>query len=118
MLPRLRLTALAVLIGLTAGVAAGCGASTAPTPATNSFVGCLPSPLAVNGGQIEGLSVEGAACQVGERVMTAVIAGLNAGKGSSGYPEPVYGWNCSSYDGNQTTCTRGHATLYAQYALS
>ena len=115
--PRLRFIVVALLLALTAAVAAGCGSTAAPTLATNSFVNCLPSTLAVDGGQIEGLSVEGTTCQVGERVMAAVIAGLNAGKGSGGYPELVYGWNCSSNDGNQTTCTRGRDTLYAQYAL-
>jgi hypothetical protein len=50
--------------------------------------------------------------------MTSVIGDLAAGKGTNDYPVHVAGWNCVSYDGNQTTCFRGRATLYAQYGLS
>jgi hypothetical protein len=105
-----------MLIGGTAGVVAGCGASA--LPATAPFASCLGSPLAVEGGQIEVLSIEGAGCQTGEQVTTGVIIELNAGKSISVTPVPVRGWKCVTYDGNQATCTRGHEMLYAQYLRS
>jgi hypothetical protein len=107
---------LAALAGL---AVAGCGASSAPAPATY-FVGCPlgpPWPLPVAGGLLYGLSVEGITCQFGVRLMTSVIGDLHAGKGN-GSPVQVDGWNCVSYDGNETTCFRGRATLYGQYGLS
>ncbi len=50
--------------------------------------------------------------------MTNVIAHLHSGIGTGAQPVQVAGWNCVSYDGNQTTCTRGRATVLAQYGLS
>jgi hypothetical protein len=108
--------ALATLIGSTVVAVAGCGSSTMPT--TAPFVSCLASGLAVEGGQIAVLSIHGASCLTAEHVMTGVIVGLNAGKSIDGAPTPVEGWNCLIYDGNQATCTRGHAILYAQYIRS
>lgn len=84
-------------------------------PAAAPFASCLASGLAVEGGQIAVLSIHGASCLTAEHVMTGVIVGLNAGKSIDGAPTLVEGWNCLTYDGNQATCTRGHATLYAQY---
>ena len=107
---------LAALVGL---AVAGCGASSAPAPAIY-FVGCPlgpPWPLPVAGGLLYGLSVEGTTCQFGVRLMTSVIGDLDAGKGN-GYPVQMDGWNCVSYDGNETTCFQGRATLYGQYGLS
>lgn len=115
-LRRAGVLAVPALVGLTAGVVAGCGSSV--VTATNSFVSCSASGLAVEGGQIDVLSIEGASCVTADRVMTAVIAGVNAGEALSGVPGLVEGWRCVTYDGNQATCTRGHATLYAQYASS
>jgi hypothetical protein len=43
--------------------------------------------------------------------MTIVIKDLDAGRGTNAYPVNAADWNCVSYDGNQTTCFRGHATL-------
>jgi hypothetical protein len=120
-LPRLRSIAPAVLIGLTAGAVAGCGASTAVAPATIHFVGCPlgpPWPLPVAGGSLAELAVEGMTCQFGKGLMTLVIRDLDAGKGTNGYPVQVTGWNCVSYNGNQMTCLRGRAMLYGQYGLS
>lgn len=50
--------------------------------------------------------------------MTTVIGGLDAGRGANSQPEQVAGWNCVSYNGDETTCFRGERTLYAQYGLS
>lgn len=116
--PAVRVMILAALLGLSV---AGCGASTPATPTTRYFVGCPlgpPWPFPVAGGSLSALSVEGMTCQAGIRLMTSVIGNLDAGKGTDSYPVDVAGWNCVSYDGNQTTCIRGHATLYAQYGLS
>jgi hypothetical protein len=108
-----RALAVAVAIAATAAVIAGCGSSAAPPP--ESFASCLPSGLTVQGGQIEVLSVQGAPCAAAEQVTTSVIAGLDAGKSVNGTPGLVGGWNCVTYGGNQATCTRARATLYAQF---
>ena len=109
---------IAALVGVTV---AGCGASSASAPATTYFVGCPlgpPWPLPVAGGSLAALSVDGTTCQFGRNLMTSVIRELHAGKGTVGHPVQVAGWNCVSYDGNQTTCFRGRALLYGQYGLS
>ena len=45
-------------------------------------------------------------------------AGVTGGKNGEGRALQVSDWSCVSYDGNQTTCTRGRATIRAQYGLS
>ena len=110
-----------MLVALTAGVAAGCSGSTPPPLAPGSFIGCALGPtwpLPVAGGSLAVLSVEGTSCQYGVGLMTNVIAHLHSGIGTGAQPVQVAGWNCVSYDGNQTTCTRGRATVLAQYGLS
>jgi hypothetical protein len=84
----------------------------------NAYADCLASSLAVSGGQIDGLSSGRTPCQTAERVVAAEIANLAAGLGTGGGPTRVDGWTCLSYDGNEVTCTRGHATVYAQFSLS
>jgi hypothetical protein len=109
---------IAALVGVTV---VGCGASSASAPATTYFVGCPlgpPWPLPVPGGSLAALSVERTTCQFGTSLMTSVIRDLHAGKGTNGHPVQAAGWNCVSYDGNQTTCFRGRALLYGQYGLS
>ena len=121
--PHIRVMVVAALIGLTA---AGCGASSAPARhATAYFLGCPLLPrdpktglFLVPGGWLAGMSVEGTSCQFGKHLMTSVIADLDRGRGTNSYPMQVADWNCVSYDGNQPTCFRGRATLYAQYGLS
>lgn len=104
-----------MLIGLTAGLAAGCGSS---SPATaGPFISCAASGLAVPGGQIEVLSVDGAGCQTAAGVMSAVMVRLDDAKATSSGPKLVEGWNCVTYEGSQATCIRGHTMLYAQYTL-
>jgi hypothetical protein len=114
----IRAMAMAALVALTV---AACGARSASAPAMTYFVGCPlgpPWPLPVAGGSLAGLSVEGTTCKFGVHLMMNVIGDLHAGKGINGYPVQVAGWNCVSYDGNQTTCFRGRAILYGQYGLS
>lgn len=113
---QLRGLALAALVGLTAGVAAGCGSS-AP-PATGPFLSCSASGVEVPGGHLEVLSVDGAPCQAAELVISAVIVDLYDGKATAGGPRSVEGWNCVTYVGSQATCIHGRATIYAQYLLS
>jgi hypothetical protein len=116
--PHIRVMVIAALLGMTVG---GCGASSASAPITTNFVGCPlgpPWPLPVADGSLAALTVERTTCQLGKRLMTSVIKDLDAGKGTNGYPVQLAGWNCVSYDGDQTACFRGSATLYGQYGLS
>jgi hypothetical protein len=103
----------AAAIASAAAVIAGCGSSAAPAP--GSLVSCLASGLSVQGGQIEVLSVQGATCLTAEQVTASVILGLDGGQAVDGAPSLVDGWSCVTYGGNQATCLRAHATLYAQY---
>jgi len=115
----LRAVALSVLVGLSL---ASCGTGQASAPAAERFAGCPllgPTwPLAVAGGSIAALSVEGITCEAAVREMTSLIATLDSGRGGDGRPLTVSGWSCLSYDGNQATCLRGGATLYGQYGLT
>jgi hypothetical protein len=122
-LPNRRAFASAVLIGLTAGILAACG-GTASRPSL-SFATCPLLPrdpqnglFAVPGGWLVAMSVTGTTCQLGEQLMASDVRDLDAGKSADQHPLQVAGWNCFNYDGNQTTCLRGRATLYAQYLLS
>jgi hypothetical protein len=48
-----------------------------------------------------------------------VIGALDHGGKADGSVVSIDGWRCASYTGiDQTTCTYGPATLYAQYSLS
>ena len=93
---------------------AACGSSKAET-AGAPFISCLPAGMAVTGGRLESLAVQGSTCAVAEQVMTLVIARQNAGGGET---VTVEGWRCESYGGNQTTCLHGAASLYGQYSRS
>jgi hypothetical protein len=114
--------ALAALAGSTLAGCGGVGAT--PVRATPSFTGCPLLPrdhktglFLLPGGGLAAMSVEGRTCGFGIRLMTQVIAGLHAGTGTDMHPVHIQGWNCVSYDTNQTTCFRRHSTLYAQYVL-
>lgn len=110
-----RALAVAAATASAAALIAGCGSSATRTPA--SPVSCLPSAVTVSGGQIEVLSVQGATCLSAEQVTSSVILGLSGGQGADGAQSLVDGWKCVTYGGDQATCLRAHATLYAQYVL-
>jgi len=119
-----RALATLVLVGSTVSIC-GCSASTrAKSPPSNGpgaadyYVGCLPSGLAVTGGEIESLAVQGSTCSDAERVTMDVLQDLSTGRDdTSDLPWRVDTWRCASY-GNQLTCTRGRETVYAQFGLS
>jgi hypothetical protein len=108
---------IALLVALCAGTLVGCGSSPAAT--ASSYAGCLGTPIPADGGEIVALAIQGATCNAGETVEAAVIGALNRGGKSDGSVVSIDGWRCASYTGiDQTTCTDGPATFYAQYSLS
>jgi hypothetical protein len=114
---RRRSILIALLVALCAGAVAGCGSSPAST--ASSYAGCLATPIPADGGEIVALAIQGATCNAGETVEAAVIGALNHGGKADGSVASIDGWRCASYTGiDQTNCTDGPATLYAQYSLS
>jgi hypothetical protein len=114
---RRRSIRIALLVALCVGAVAGCGSSSAST--TSSYAECLGTPIPADGGEIVALAIDGASCSAGETVESAVIGALDHGGKADGSVVSIDGWRCASYTGiDQTTCTDGPATLYAQYSLS